>query len=432
MTAAHPGAPTPTPGATLVAPSWDHAREAAHAVATPLDRVEVPLADADGTTLAVPLTTRTDLPAFPTSSVDGYAVRGDGPWRLDFRVLAGAVPAAALSPGAAAEIATGAMVPEGTEWVLRREHSEVTGATGASGVPGRPGEAPGAVAVHGRLPERREWRVPGEEARAGEELLPAGTAVTPGVIALATSCGVDALAVRARPRAAMRVFGDELLTAGLPGAGRVRDALGPTLPPWLRRLGADPVSDGGEHGSPEPVEDTLEAHIGAIADAAAAADLVVTTGGTMHGPVDHLHAALDELGAEYVVDTVQVRPGFPMLLAVLPGGTPVVGLPGNPQSAVIALLTLVAPLVAGMCGRSVPPLPRVVLGEPVPGRGPATHLALVRVDAGRAHLLGHAGSAMLRGVALADGFAVVRPGQVTAAGDEVDLLPLPLFVGERG
>jgi len=410
------------PGGALVGPSWDEARGAAFAAVAPVDPVQVALAEADGTTLAEPLTARTDLPAFPTSSVDGYAVRGAGPWRVGFRVLAGVVPPAGLEPGGAAEIATGAMVPEGTEWVLRREHCTLTT---------RPGSTPAVAVVHGELPDRTEWRVPGEEARAGEELLPAGTPVTPGVVALATSCGWDTLAVRPGPRAAVRVFGDELLSSGPPGAGRVRDALGPTLPAWLRRLGARPVP-----GGAEPVEDTLEAHVAAIAEAAATADLVVTTGGTMHGPVDHLHAALDDLGAGYVVDTVQVRPGFPMLLAVLPDGTPVVGLPGNPQSAVIALLTLAAPVVAALGGRSLPPLARVVLGEPVPGRGPATHLALARVEPGpdgppRAHLLSHAGSAMLRGVALADGFAVVRPGQAAAAGDEVDLLPVPLLPGER-
>jgi molybdopterin molybdotransferase len=231
------------------------------------------------------------------------------------------------------------------------------------------------------------------------------------------------------------VFGDELLSAGLPGAGRVRDALGPQVPGWLHRLGA--TVDAPAVG---PGVDTLEAHVNTIAAALdKGADLVCTTGGTMHGPVDHLHPALAELGAAYVANTVAVRPGFPMLLATLPapdGRTALLaGLPGNPQSAVVALVTLVAPLVAGWLGRPAPVLssyPRVTLAAPVSGRGDDTHLALVRRDpaTGLAHPLPHAGSAMLRGLAHAVGFAVVTPGTDAAAGDEVPLVPLPILPRE--
>src|SRR5262249_59771754 len=128
------------------------------------------------------------------------------------------------------------------------------------------------------------------------------------------------------------------------------------------------------------------------------------------GPVDHLPPALDELGARYIANTVAVRPGFPMLLASVerPGRTPafVAGLPGNPQSAIVALVSLVMPLLAGLTGAPPPTLGRITVGDPVPGRGDFTHLALVRVeDSGFAYPLAHAGSAMLRGLARADGFA---------------------------
>src|SRR5690606_20128879 len=115
-----------------------------------------------------------------------------------------------------------------------------------------------------------------------------------------------------------------------------------------------------------------------------------------------------ELGATYVANTVAVRPGFPMLLAQVPGpqGRPkfVAGLPGNPQSAIVALISLVAPLLAGLTGRAQPPTDRVTLGKEIPGRGDHTHLSLVRLeDDGLAYPLEHAGSAMLRGLARADG-----------------------------
>jgi molybdopterin molybdotransferase len=398
---------------------WEKARtsayEAGRAAAGPAE--PLPPAAADGRTLAEPLLALTDLPAFPTASIDGWAVRGPGPWRVVGRVLAGGTADPLDDDGTCVEIATGAMVPAGAEALIRVEESTRDADGLISGVPR----------------STPEWRLPGEEAHVGEKLIPAGAAVDPAVIGLAATCGYETIAVRPQPRAAVLVFGDELLTAGVPGAGRVRDSLGPQVPGWLRRYGAtvDPADVAG------PVQDTLEAHVDAIRRALEVADLVCTTGGTMHGPVDHLHPALATLGAEYIVDTVAVRPGFPMLLArvTLPDGRTrfLAGLPGNPQSAVIALISLVAPLFAGLQGRDVPALPRVTVTTAVRGRGGDTHLALAALDHdGRsATPVGHVGSAMLRGLSIAHGFVVVRPDTRAEAGDVVPFLPLPLFAGER-
>jgi molybdopterin molybdotransferase len=398
---------------------WDKARryayEAGRAAAAPAETVT--LAGADGRTLAEPLVALTDLPAFPTSSIDGWAVRGPAPWRPTGRVLAGGTAAPLTEDGTCVEIATGAMVPAGAEALIRVEESTRDGGGLVSGEP-RP---------------QPEWRLPGDEARRGEELLPAGTPVDPAVLGMAATCGYDTIPVRPLPRAALLVFGDELLTSGPPGAGRVRDSLSPLVPAWLRRYGAT-VEPAAVQG---PVRDTLDAHVAAIRQALPVAELICTTGGTMNGPVDHLHPALAELGAEYVLNTVAVRPGFPMLLARVPGPDGRVrflaGLPGNPQSAVIALVSLVAPLLAGLHGRDLPALPRVELTAPVAGRGSFTHLALARLDpAGRrATPAGHVGSAMLRGLAGAHGFVVVRPETHATAGELVPFLPLPLYAGER-
>jgi molybdopterin molybdotransferase len=123
-----------------------------------------------------------------------------------------------------------------------------------------------------------------------------------------------------------------------------------------------------------------------------------------------------------------------MLLAEIPGPRPkfVAGLPGNPQSAIVALMTLVAPLLAGLCGRTEPAGTRITLAEPVPGRGEFTHLVLVRVDgSGLARPVSHTGSAMLRGLAGADGFAVIDPGTHGEVGASVPLLALPIPPGGR-
>jgi molybdopterin molybdotransferase len=385
---------------------WREARtavyEAARAAALPV--VEVELSDADGRVLAEPLRPLTDLPAFPTSSVDGWALRGAGPWRVVGHVLAGQVAPGLAEDGTAMGVATGAMVPAGTEAILRVEHSS---------------EKDGHI--DGEPKPVKEWREPGEEAHEGETLVEAGTTVTPGAIGLAASCGYDRLRVSRRPTVALLVFGDELLTEGKPGDGRVRDALGPPMPAYLKRMGAEVGTVIG------PIADTLEAHVAALREALGH-DVICTTGGTMHGPVDHLHPALEELGAKYVVNTVAVRPGYPMLVASVEheGRTVfVAGLPGNPQSAVVALVSLVAPLLAGLCGAPEPMAEPITVAAPVPGRGDFTHLALVRRDGTVWYPVSHVGSAMLRGLAGAGGFAVIPPHGEGLPGQQVDYLELP-------
>jgi molybdopterin molybdotransferase len=397
--------------------SWADARHAAYEAgrSAVLEPVAVPLIECDGSTLAEDLRPLTDLPAFPTSSVDGFAVRGPAPWRIIGRILAGETATDLVDDGTGMEIATGAMVPFGTEGIVRVEES-----TTIDG------------AVTGSPRSEREWRLPGEEASRGDVLMPAGTPVSPGIIGLAAAGGHDLLAVRPRPKAVVLVFGDELLTSGPPANGRIRDSLGPQMPAWLRRLGVDMVTP----AVIGPIDDTLDAHVAAIRQAqATGVDIILTTGGTMHGPVDHLHPALRELDATYAVNTVEVRPGFPMLLASVPnpaGGTTLLGgLPGNPQSAVVALMTLVVPALLGMTGRALAALPTIELGAPLPGRGAYTHLALVRQDQdGRAHPLVHVASSMLRGLAQSVGFALIAPDHSGEPGDRVPLVPLPIFVGE--
>ncbi len=385
---------------------WVQARKAVYEAGrtAPVETVEVGLSEAAGLALAEPLCAFTDLPAFVTSSVDGWAVRGAGPWRVVGHVLAGQIAPDLTDDGTTMEVATGAMVPAGAEAILRVEHS--------SEVDGR---------VAGEPKAAKEWREPGEEAHLGESLVEAGTTVTPGVIGLAASCGYDTLRVARRPTAAVLVFGDELLTSGPPGQGRVRDALGPSMPEYLRRLG---VEVGKVIG---PIADTLDAHVDALREALEF-DLICTTGGTMHGPVDHLHPALERLGAKYVVNTVAVRPGYPMLVASVEHEARTVfvaGLPGNPQSAIVALVSLVTPLLAGLTGRPEPMGKPITLAAPVPGRGDFTHLALVRPEGTVWYPVSHVGSSMLRGLAGAGGFAIIPPHGQGLPGQQVDYLELP-------
>ena len=250
-------------------------------------------------------------------------------------------------------------------------------------------------------------------------LASAGTVLTPALIGLAAAAGHDELLVVPAPRVALVLFGDELATAGVPPRGLVRDSLGPQVPAWVARMGVDVVLV-------ERCEDTLSAHVEAIRRATAIADVVLTTGGTAAGPVDHLHAAIAMCEGEVVIDSVAVRPGHPMLAATLDRGRCwLVGLPGNPQSAIVTLMTLGAPILAGLAGRAaLPELAEVACAEAVGAPAHEDRLVLGRVVDGAFVPGSHLGSGMLRGLAAATGFAVLPPGGV-AAGATVRWLPLP-------
>lgn len=379
--------------------TWPEARQRAYDVAGPLDPVEVELSAAVGCVLADALWSLVPIPAFDTAAMDGWAVRGPGPWRLvPGAVLAGAGPADALPDGAAVEVATGAMVPAGTEAVLPYEHG-----------------AAAAGELVGTVEPGRHVRWTGEESAARTALLPAGTLVSPAAAGLAASAGHDRLRVHPLPRVAALVTGDELLRSGLPGAGRTRDAVGPLLPAVVASYGGVLVSL--DHLGDDP--DVLAK---ALADADA--DVVVTTGASSVGRADFLPMALRALGAELVVDGVRVRPGHPQVLARLPDGRLVVGMPGNPLAALAAAVTVLAPALAALAGRDRPRTSTVRTTDALPAATASHRLVPVTVRGDLARPTGHAGASMLRGAALADAFAVVPPGADLPAGSTVELLPL--------
>ncbi|MET7516451.1 molybdopterin molybdotransferase MoeA [Streptomyces sp. NPDC005480] len=400
--------------------AWEQARRTARdCVGQPLPVVTRSLADALGHALAEPLTALTDLPPFDTSAMDGWAVAGPGPWLVDgAAVLAGDRSVPLGDHGTAVPIATGARLPKGATAVLRREHGEFDA---GSGTLHDRSTGPGSVAPG------RDIRPRGQECRAGEALIPAGITVTPAgitvtpaVLGLAAAAGYDRLAVRCRPTVELLVLGDELMESGLPRHGRVRDALGPMLPPWLRSCGADVISS-------RLVADDL----GSLREAVhnSAADVVVTTGSTAAGPVDFLHAVLEEAGARLLVDSVAVRPGHPMLLAELPP-TPdgrtrrLVGLPGNPLAAVAGTVTLAAPLLRHLGGHPDTEPCRMRAATELPGHPRDTRLLPVRRTDREVAPLPFDGPAMLRGLAFAEGLAVVPPGGVPA-GATAEVLEVP-------
>ncbi|QKS18753.1 molybdopterin molybdotransferase MoeA [Curtobacterium sp. Csp1] len=364
------------------------------------DPLRLDLAAAIGRTLVGDLVAPGDVPGHDGAAMDGWAVAGDGPWTLGAGIVAGAVPSTeTLAAGHARPITTGAPVPPGTTAVVRSEDAAV--------------DADGRLVRH-TPSDRRHVRPAGEEVARHSTLFPAGTVLTPPRAALAAASGVDDVLVAPAPTARVAVLGDEIVGAGVPRPGQVRDVFTHTLPTVLRAFGADPVAA-------ERVSDDADA-TARVLDGAQER-IVVTTGGTAGSSTDHVRGALARIGAELLIDRVAVRPGRPMLLARR-GATVYLCLPGNPMAAMVGAVLLGGPLVAGVLGRAPEPTGSVRLAVDVPNERPGDLVLAYRDTPGGAVPAAYQTSAMLRGLADADGLMVVGSGG-RVAGEAVPPVRLP-------
>ncbi|MGI5282648.1 molybdopterin molybdotransferase MoeA [Nonomuraea polychroma] len=400
--------------------SWEAARVVAAGAARPLGPLSVPLSEALGCRLAAPVTALVALPGVDVAAMDGYAVAGEGPWRVVAHVLAGGTfYPGALQAGEAVEIATGAPAPAGAEAVLPYEQADVGPPhTGPMTVPRMRSAhgVPGEVWVDGPAEPGRHIRRRGEDIAEGAVALGTGAVVTPVVLGLAAALGHDELLVRPKPRVTVLVTGDEVVQHGLPGAGRVRDAIGPFLPGLVEWAGGRVTGSVRLPDGAAPLRAALTA----------SADVIVVCGASSKGPADHLRAVLGDLDADVLVDGVAVRPGHPQLFARLPDGALVVGLPGNPFAALAASLTLLVPILHGLAGRrggaSSRPVETSALAGTVRAHPRDTRLVPVRRTGRGAVPVGHDRPGSLWGAALAEALAVVPPGW---SGDQVELIELP-------
>ncbi len=379
--------------------SWPKARALAHATGAVLGSEVVGIPACVWRRAAGDVRALTSLPPFDASAMDGWAVAGSGPWRVVGSSRAGGRPAWALTEGEALEVTTGSALAPGATAVLRCEHGRIDD----------------VGLLHGAITPGQDIRHAGEELRAGSLVARAGTLLDPVLVGLVAAVGHDEVSVVRRPRVRVLVLGDELLRSGPAREGRVRDSLGPQLPAWLDAWGC-------ELTEVRHVPDTAAAQREAVASRDDSADVVVTTGGTSVGPADFVRDALEVSGGHLVVSGVDCRPGHPMLLGHWHDRW-LVGLPGNPHAAVAALLTLLDPLLLALHGVELPPLQQVRLAERVSPRGAGTRLVPCTLDAGSATPASGIGSGMLRGLAQADGLAVVPAS--AALEDLVGWLPLP-------
>lgn len=302
--------------------------------AAPLSAETVRIAEAAGRVLAEDALAAVDLPPFPSSAMDGFAVRaGETPGRLPVvaRIAAGVPAPRALAEGEAMAIATGGVVPDGADAVIPIEYVV---------------ERDNDVEISTPVAQGDNIRPRGGDVRAGEVVVPRGVRLGAAQIGALAASGLDRVAVGRRPRVAVLATGTELRRPGEPlGPGEVYEANGVLLAAALASAGAVPEFL-------PSVPDDEAAHRAAL-ERALQADVLVTSGGVSVGPHDLVRGILGELGVEEVFWGVAVKPGKPLAFGVR-GNTLVFGLPGNPVSSLVGYELFVRPAVLALQGASFP------------------------------------------------------------------------------
>jgi len=313
-------------------------RIAEHAALLPA--VELPLVEAGGMVLAEDIRSEIDMPPFHQSAMDGYAIRFDDlatglPLRVAGAIPAGAYPSLPLNSGEAWRIFTGAPVPEGADTVVMQELVVAEGAHIRVEDP---------LLQHGGNVRPRA-----SQTQKGEIAMPAGARLTPGAAGFLASLGVEKVRVRAKPRIALLITGNELAPPGSPlQPGQVYESNSVTLRAALQELRIEPAlvfrSDDDENRITEYVRNALNT-----------CDVVLVTGGISVGDHDFVKKALDGCGVETVFYKVKQRPGKPLFFGKK-GRVLLFALPGNPASVLSCFYQYVAPALRQMTGGATPAL----------------------------------------------------------------------------
>ncbi len=393
--------------------SVEEALEQILATVRVLEPERVPILEALGRVLAEEVAADRDIPPLPNSAMDGYAVRAADvahiPARL--RVIAeapaGRLCPAEVAPGTAVRIMTGAPIPAGADTVIPFEHTRTDDEW---------------VEVLREVRPGANVREAGEDVRAGQVVLNPGRVLRPQEIGMLAALGRTEVAVVRRPRVAILATGDEVVPPWeTPGPGQIRDANSYTVAAQVRRYGGIPLILGIVRDEEALVREGIRRAL------AERADLIVTSGGVSIGDFDLVKGVLATEG-EMRFWSLNMKPGRPLAFGVV-GGVPLVGLPGNPVSAMIATELFVRPAVLKMQGFTDWPWPelRARLTDPITRKDGRRHYLRVRLretDGGwEATLTGDQGSGILYSLVQADGLAVI-PEDVNhlPAGAEVRVL----------
>ncbi|MBV8370789.1 MAG: molybdopterin molybdotransferase MoeA [Candidatus Eremiobacteraeota bacterium] len=385
------------PGATfeterLLGPDEAVARYLEAVRLRPLGTEHIALDAAFGRILAADAVAEAPYPADDRSTMDGFAVRSadaDTPRRISGTIRMGHAPPGPVRPGDAMRIPTGGVLPPGADAVLPVEDSK---------------ERDGLLYATA-APQPRDYFTPrGEDMAPGDLVLPAGRRIGAPELSVLATLGRTAVEVFRRPRVAIVSTGDELVDVGArPGTGQVRDSNRWAIAGGLIGLGCEVVHL--PHGI-----DEVAAIRARIAEGLQAADAVVLTGGSSVGARDHVPAAIDALGAPgVVVHGMRVKPGKPTVLAAV-GAQPVIGLPGNPTSALTILDAIASAVFRTLTGEREPRRAGVaaLAAAPFPGRPGWTWYVPALLEGGAARPL-TIRSSHTSLLARADGYVVVGP-----------------------
>ena len=382
-----------------------------------LPPIELPLTDAYGCVAADDVRSAVDLPEFPSSAMDGFAVRADdvtgatpdAPVELKVvgKALIGQRPEATVGMGEAVAIATGAPVPAGADAIVPVENTDAS--------------REDLVRVFGTAAEGAHVRPRGEDVHVGDVLVPAGKRLGAPELGLLANAGVPHPLVHPRPRVIVLSTGDELITpTEHPTFGQVRDANAYTLFGALREVGAQPVLAGIVKDDPESLKETVFSF-------EIQADAYVSSGGVSVGERDVVKAAFFRRG-DVEFYKVAMQPGMPQGFGLVEG-KPFFGLPGNPVSVFVSFEMFVRPAMLKMMGRTnlVRPEITATLNEDIHGPKGKTQFARVEVARGKdgwtAIPTGGRGSNLISTVARANGLAVIPAGtEAAAAGSKVKVL----------
>ena len=374
------------------------------ALTRPLPAETVALGEAGGRVLAEDVVARLTQPPFAASAMDGYAVAGDAPaWRVVGEAAAGRPWPGRIGAGEAVRIFTGAPVPDGGTRVVIQEDVTREGDL----IRPAPDAEPGP-----------NIRPAGQDFREGDRLA-APRVLGPAEIALIAAMNVPEVRVARRPAVALIATGDELVQPGeAPGPGQIVASNTWGLAEMVRQAGGLPRM--------LPVARDDAASLGAAFDLARGADLVVTVGGASVGDHDLVAGVAAGRGMEAAFHKVAMRPGKPLMAGRI-DGVPMIGLPGNPVSALVCGAVFLVPAILAMLGLPAGPAPRrrAPLAEGVAANGPREHYMRATLGPDGLTAAGRQDSALLTVLAGADALLIRPPGDgARAAGEVVEYLPL--------
>jgi len=387
----------------------DEARSRMLAEVAALPAETVAIQDSIGRVLAEDVAAVRDQPPFAASAMDGWAVRGadtPGTLRIVGESAAGHGFEGQVQAGEAVRIFTGAAMPDGCDAMVIQEDAQRDGETVT---------VPGVETQHYVRPA-------GGDFKAGAALLARGTRIDPWRLSLAAAAGRAELLVARRPRVALFSTGEEIVEApATPGPFQIYDS-------GSRALAALVAGWGAEVHRAKPVKDEMEATIHALRYADG--DLIVTIGGASVGDHDLVRGAAEALGLDMKVASVAVRPGKPTFFGVLSDGRRLLGLPGNPASALVCAELFLKPIIAAYQGAEPgPAMLQAKLAAAMPANGPREHWMRAKLGFERGEVTAQPyrdqDSSLVSVFSVADAL-LKRPANAPAsvAGEVVDVLPL--------